>query len=125
MLALICTIFVTLEVHYGIGRHIATLSAYQTMMAVKMVWMTQPFSTMSACFGKISIALQMQRILSRSQNHKNVLCFFIVSLFFVNLLCVIVTFAQCTPVTALWDRSRGKCWDPVIQQNFGYFQACK
>ena len=49
-------------------------------------------------FGKISIALQLQRILSRSRNHKNVLLFFIVSLFFVNLLCVIVTFGLPAPV---------------------------
>ncbi|RYC64198.1 hypothetical protein CHU98_g2001 [Xylaria longipes] len=45
----------------------------------------------------------------------------------VNLVLIVVTFAQCTPVTFLWNRvgsnSRGTCWPPTIQQNYGYFQG--
>ena len=88
-----------------------------------MVWMTQPFSTMSACFGKMSVALLLLRIMNRNKTQESVLWFIMVTLFIINLGCVIITFAQCTPVYALWDRPAGRCWNPIIQLDAGYLQA--
>jgi hypothetical protein len=125
LLAFICTVFVTLEVQFGVGRHIVYLQPPDIVQAVKMIWMTQPFSTMSACFGKISVALLLMRLMNRNKRQELVLWFIIISLFIVNLMCVIVTFSQCTPVWQLWEGPRPNpyCWDPRIQQNFGYAQA--
>jgi hypothetical protein len=120
-----------LEVHYGTGRHAAFLTPSQITNSVKMIWLTTPFSTMSACFGKISIALFLMRIMDRSKGKASTrfLWSLIVGLFLVNLLLTIITFSQCTPVTFLWDRVNpnvsyhGTCWDSRVQQDYGYFQG--
>jgi len=84
---------------------------------------------MSACFGKISIALLLMRIMNRNKPYEIFLWGLIVILFVVNLLLTILTFSQCTPVTYLWDQLnpevgyKGSCWDRHIQQNYGYFQG--
>lgn len=84
---------------------------------------------MSACFGKISIALLLMRIMNRNKPYEIFLWGLIVILFVVNLLLTILTFSQCTPVTYLWDQLnpevayKGSCWDPHIQKNYGYFQG--
>ena len=94
-----------------------------------MIWLTTPFSTFSACFGKISIALLLMRMMNRNRPYEVFLWGLIVILFVVNLLLTILTFSQCTPVTYLWDQLnpkvdyKGSCWDPHIQRNYGYFQG--
>jgi hypothetical protein len=129
ILALVTSILVTLEVYYGVGRHAVYLPPPNLIKAVEVIWLTAPFSTMSACFGKISIALLLMRIDSRNAVYKTFLWCMIVTLFIVNLLLTIITFSQCTPVTFLWDRLNphvnysGSCWDPHVQQNYGYFQG--
>ena len=124
ILSLICSCFVTLEVHYGVGRHIYYLTPGKIEQTGKMVWMTEPFSTMSACFGKISIAFQLLRIINKQNRWQaHILWFMIGSLFLVNVVCLIITFAQCTPVYALWDRTVGTCWSPLIQLDSGYMQG--
>ncbi|MCJ1433388.1 hypothetical protein MMC27_002748 [Xylographa pallens] len=124
ILSLICSCFVTLEVHYGVGRHIYYLTPGNIEQTGKMVWMTEPFSTMSACFGKISIAFQLLRIINKQNRWQaHILWFMIGSLFLVNVVCLIITFAQCTPVYALWDRTVGTCWSPLIQLDSGYVQG--
>lgn len=129
LLAVITTCLVTLEVHYGTGRHAVYLSSSDITNSVKIIWLTVPFSTMSACFGKISIALLLMRIMDRKKSTRHFLWFLIIALFIVNLLLTIITFAQCTPVTFLWDRTNpdvsyhGTCWDHRVQQDYGYFQG--
>lgn len=130
VLAIITTVIVTLEVHYGVGRHAAYLTVPHLVKAVQMIWLTAPFSTMSACFGKISIALLLMRIDDRNRSYRIFLWCLIVLLFVVNLLLTIITFAQCTPVYFLWDRLaepnvsyHGSCWNPNVQKNYGYFQG--
>ena len=84
---------------------------------------------MSACFGKISIALLLMRIMNENKPYEVLLWGLIVILFVVNLLLTILTFSQCTPVTYLWDQlnpeigCKGSCGDPHIQQSYGYFQG--
>ncbi|MCJ1395568.1 hypothetical protein MMC18_008454 [Xylographa bjoerkii] len=79
---------------------------------------------MSACFGKIFIALQLLRIINKQNKlQAYILWFMTTSLFLVNVVCLIITFAQCTPVYALWDRTVGTCWSPFIQLDSGYVQG--
>lgn len=93
LLSLICTVFVTVEVHLGVGSHIVYLQPSDVVQAVKMLWIQQPFATMSACFGKISVALLPMRLMNRNKPQELVLWLIIISLFIVNVTCVIVTFA--------------------------------
>lgn len=118
---------VTIEVYYGVGRHWYYLTDDQRLNAVKWIWLSQPFSSWSAGFGKVSVALLLQRLMNRNRLQELVLWSTIASLLIVNLACTIITFAQCTPVQALWNRAilRSHCWNPVIQQDTGYFQSGK
>ncbi|KAH7309199.1 integral membrane protein [Stachybotrys elegans] len=128
ILALVTNIIVTLMVHHGVGRHTMHLGENQRANAVYMIWLSVPFSPGSAAFGKVSIALLLIRLMNRNKVYEAFLWVLIFLLFAITLVLVIITFAQCTPVTFLWDRVRvpppsGNCWDPAIQQNFGYFQG--
>ena len=95
--------------------------------ALQMTWLTAPFSTFSAGMGKTSVALLLMRLLDPNLARSIMLWFIIVSLFIINLLTTIITFAQCTPVTFLWNRLdstvRGRCWNPMIQERMGIFQG--
>lgn len=114
-------------VHHGVGRHALYLEEDQRVNAVYMIWLSVPFSPGSAAFGKVSIALFLKRLINRNRWQEAFLWILIFLLFAVNLVLVIVTFAQCTPVTFLWDRvktaSQGTCWSPTVQQYYGYFQG--
>lgn len=95
-------------------------------MAIKLNWTTQAFHIMSTCIGKVSIVLFILRIIGKGQKVQAwCLCGLVSSLFVISLVCVAFIFAQCTPAAALWDTTvSGKCWDPKVQQGFGYFTAC-
>jgi hypothetical protein len=50
----------------------------------------------------------------------------IVAQFVVDVGTVIVSFAQCQPISDFWERgAAGNCWSPFIQQYTGYFQGCE
>jgi hypothetical protein len=118
-----------MEVHYGVGRHAVYLAPDNIISAVKMIWLTTPFSTMGACFGKVSIALLFKRIINRNKFQVAFLWCIIISLLLVNLLLTILTFSQCRPAKFLWEQLnpevpyKGKCWSPKVQRNYGYFQG--
>ena len=127
VLAVVTTVCVTLEVHFGVGRHIIYLDPQQVSAASKFLWVRVPFPTFSACFGKISIAFLLMRVMNRNKFQEIFLWAIIVSLLLINLANAIVTFASCTPVWELWQgpHPNPNCWDPHIQQNNGYAQAGK
>ncbi|KAI4858816.1 hypothetical protein F4820DRAFT_441582 [Hypoxylon rubiginosum] len=127
VLAVITDIIVTLMVHYGVGRHAFYLEEDQRVNAIYMIWLSVPFSPGSAAFGKVSIALFLMRLINRNRRQALFLWGLIFLLVVVNLVLIVITFAQCTPVTYLWDRvrnvSQGTCWAPTVQQYYGYFQG--
>lgn len=114
-------------VHYGVGRHAFYLAEDERVNAIYMIWLSVPFSPGSAAFGKISIALFLMRLINRNRRQQIFLWILVFLLVVVNLLLIIITFAQCTPVTFLWNRvrpaSQGTCWAPTVQQYYGYFQG--
>jgi hypothetical protein len=74
-----------------VGRHAAYLDPDNIINPVKMIWLTTPISTMSACFGKVSIALLLKRIINRNKIQVAFLWSLIISLLIVNLLLTIIT----------------------------------
>jgi hypothetical protein len=125
LLAVVCTSIMTPEVTYGTGRHFTTLSPYEQVIAVKLNWISQPFSIMSAGFGKVSVALLLLRIISPNKARQWFLYTTIALLTVINTICVAWIFGQCTPAARLWDSSiDGTCYPPHVQQDVGYWQAC-
>lgn len=121
-----------MQVHYGVGRHTAYIPQPKLVKAVQWIWLSTPFSTMSACWGKISISLLILRMINRKVAYTIFLWTLIFLLFIINVLLTIVTFAQCKPASWLWDQLNpslagyhGSCWNPNIQKNYGYFQGGK
>lgn len=119
-----------MQVHYGVGRHAAYIPPSELVKAVQWIWLSVPFSTMSACWAKISISLLILRMINRNRAYAILLWTLIFLLFTINLLLTLITFAQCTPVSWLWGQldpilagHSGSCWTPDVQKNYGYFQG--
>ena len=102
-LSMATSIINTLQVHYGLGRHIDYLGTYEISMVFKTLLISQLFSTFSSCFAKISVALLLKRLMNRHKIQEIFLYFLIASLLIVNTILNIETFARCTPAEALWN----------------------
>ena len=114
----------TAEVAYGTGRHYDTLDPVQKVMAVKLNWISQPFTIFSCGVGKISIALLLLRIMSKNKIRERFLYILIALLIIINTICVGFIFGQCSPTRKLWEPSiGGNCLRPYIQQDVGFFQS--
>ena len=113
-----------MQVHYGLGRHIFTLSIDKIQNNLKTSIASQPLSTFSACFAKISVALLLKRMMHRNKPQEYFLYFIIASLLIVNIILNVETFAQCEHVSALWSLERkGRCLSPNVNANLGVFQG--
>ncbi|KAH0600995.1 hypothetical protein MHUMG1_01996 [Metarhizium humberi] len=116
----------TPEVQYGTGRHLEFLSEDEKIQSVKLDWVSQAFHIMSTAVAKISIVLFIRQIIGKGHSRMWFLYIMVAMLFVISVVCVAFIFAQCTPAAALWDprlSEVGKCWDPKVQQGYGYFTA--
>ncbi|KAL9075328.1 MAG: hypothetical protein Q9161_001705 [Pseudevernia consocians] len=115
----------TAEVAYGTGRHYETLDSLQKVMAVKLNWISQPFTIFSCGVGKISIALLLLRIMPKNKiREQRFLYILITLLIIINIICVAFIFGQCSPTRKLWEPSiKGSCMKPYVQQDVGFFQS--
>lgn len=116
--------FVQVSLHYGLGRHITTLSPENAMHAIKWDYMAQPLSIMAPTFGRISFALLLLSLVGISKTRRLFLWAIIISQFVANSLCFIFILVQCKPIELLWNKSlEGECWDLKFQEYFGYFDG--
>ncbi|QUC21865.1 uncharacterized protein UV8b_06106 [Ustilaginoidea virens] len=104
--------------------HAARLSAAQMARAAQWSWMSQPFVVMGFATGKASVGVLLWRVVgSTTFWRKWVTVFAVASAFALSVVDVVLTFAQCSPVEALWKQEllageTARCWDPSIQTNF-------
>ena len=114
----------TAYVHYGGGSHYATLSPVDQLMAVKLDWISQPFTIFSCGTGKTSVAFLILRIMAKNKYREWFLYVLIALLLIINAIGVGSIFGQCMPARKLWDqRVSGHCLDPVVQRDVAYFQS--
>ncbi|KAK3207682.1 hypothetical protein GRF29_96g28712 [Pseudopithomyces chartarum] len=79
---------------------------------------------MSPCFGRISYAILLLQLIPTAKTKRRFLWAVMGTQFVVDVGTVIVSFAQCKPVSAYWGPDAKKhCWDPVVQQYTGFFQG--
>ncbi|KAL2856460.1 hypothetical protein BJY01DRAFT_242797 [Aspergillus pseudoustus] len=127
-LALLCgiinSILITISAHHGTGRHASALTESQVLQSTKFNWLSQGFHVMSTNWGKVSVGLFLLRIIHKAKRHAPVMYGGLAFMTVVNAVCVYTIYGQCTPTARLWDSSiEGKCWDPVVQRDYAFFQG--
>jgi hypothetical protein len=126
LLSLGNSVFLTVSTHFGLGQHIWELQSnlQDISYTVKYVYLCEFFSIMCPSFGRIAFALMLLSLVPPTNTRRRILYAIIVIAFVVDLGCVIVSFAQCTPIEAFWDmRPNANCWPKKIQQYAGFFQG--
>ncbi|KAJ5738781.1 hypothetical protein N7493_001936 [Penicillium malachiteum] len=115
--------FTTYMAKQGGFRHLADLSTHEKITAVKWNWITQEWGISGLVAGKVSVALQLLRIIGPNNKHTRwVLYALITSLIAFSLVDCIITFAQCDPPRALWDSvPNAKCWNSSVQADYALF----
>ena len=109
----------------GVGRHFLYLSPDQATKSIEYLIISQPPATLSTCFGKISVALLLLRIMNRIRAQAWFLWFIIISNLLIVIVFNIVEFTRCTPVQYIWNKSLsgGQCIVPDPLEPLGYLQG--
>ncbi|KLU91676.1 hypothetical protein MAPG_10194 [Magnaporthiopsis poae ATCC 64411] len=109
----------------GAGRHVRALTQQQLHDAIFFVMTGFVPSLLSFAFPKLAIVALLTRLMNPSRIHKRFLWALAGSCFLVLCTNIFVEFAQCNPVSALWDKSIKKadksCWDPRVNLYTAYF----
>lgn len=109
------TILWVVYANVGGTRHVYYLPLPTIESALKINWISQVFCVLGLAFGKISVGFLIIRIGVPNIRTRSLLYFFMVSQFIMFSLAIIFVFAQCTPVTKLWEvEAPGKCWNTQI-----------
>lgn len=105
------TVFITIAVLNGLGKHFHELNPDQFATAVKYEIIGQTMNILAIATSKSSVAVFLIRIVNVSW-HKWMLHFCTFSTCVVCITCIALMFAQCTPVESIWDhRIPTKCRD--------------
>lgn len=109
----------------GGSRHIYYLTPQQIMNAAMWSYISQIPLVIVFGTAKASVALLTLRFIGHMGVWRRmILIFIMVSAMVVNLLVIPMTFAQCRPARALWDKSitGATCWPAHVALYFDYFQ---
>ncbi|OAQ73581.1 hypothetical protein VFPPC_01265 [Pochonia chlamydosporia 170] len=122
------SITLTLYANRGGLRHIqdvAKTGPDNVATVLLLNWLSQPFGIIGVACGKISVAALLLQIIELTELRWHRLFLWIVPITLAALIaisCSVLTFAQCSPANALWDkRVEGKCIDPHVMAGFGTF----
>jgi hypothetical protein len=105
-------------VHYGGGRHIATLEPWQTTNVIKLTVISFVPGVTSFVAPKFAVVILLAKLLNPSRTH--LVCMWVMSGVYLLLTAGMLTinFAQCTPAAAQWGGAEGTCWDRRITVNY-------
>lgn len=128
-LTLAFSILWTVLGHIGGCRHLYYLEMdpAQAIRASRINWITQPVAIYALATGKVSVAFLILRIMGKSRWRRAFLIYgAMIASFIFCTIAVILTFAQCRPVTALWNpelvlMEKATCWPPQRQSDFSLF----
>ncbi|KAI9810257.1 MAG: hypothetical protein M1827_006391 [Pycnora praestabilis] len=116
------SIFLTLGVQEGIGRHFYNLTPTEQMAAIKYNWVSQTLSIMTFAFGKVSIGLFLLQIMTKNKWQRFILWYLMTSVVVINTVMVIIVFVQCSPLPKLWNIAlAGSCWPPSTATHLAFF----
>ncbi|RDW78255.1 hypothetical protein BP5796_06107 [Coleophoma crateriformis] len=121
---LLTCILVTIGSHYGLGRHIKTLGAADSVQALKWNVIISSILIWSFSMPKFAIIAILKRIL----NHGRKTSILFWGLALSSQACILATsvwwFKQCTPVEYGWNTSiEGTCTPITVLADLGYFTS--
>ncbi|KAI9738292.1 MAG: hypothetical protein M1834_008790 [Cirrosporium novae-zelandiae] len=125
--AIVCTSLDTVGVHYGLGRHYASIEdPEQQIMAYKYTVLPSIFCMVSTTTGKISIVFFLLAIMGQGGTKMKKWFLYILSLILIitNVVCIIVIIGFCVPAEKIWRPSvPGVCMTVQDQLIGAYIQA--
>ncbi len=109
----------------GYARHMFYLKPPQLSHAGELNAISRSLCVLGIGIGKVSVAFLIKRFAGPSKWRKYLLRFISISIVVSGLLTVILFYAQCQPVQALWDKSllkagKAKCCDPVPLATYAF-----
>ncbi|KAI2783664.1 hypothetical protein F4815DRAFT_502682 [Daldinia loculata] len=130
IITLLCAIgnaiFITIAVSWGFGKHMSSLASnpIAVMNSIKWSYLCEFFLIMTPQFGRISYAFLLSNLIPPSKSRRTFLWVLVGIHFVVDVVMVVVSFAQCRPFRGFWDRRIGAdCWPPTIQLYTSYAQG--
>jgi hypothetical protein len=107
------------------GKHLADIPPNDLVQALKLLYIADFFAILACVWSKTSFAVTLLRVMQKPWQ-KRFLWFLIITMNIAMVLTGILNFAQCSPVSHLWDFSiPAKCWDPNVQDNLALFSCGK
>lgn len=108
-------------------RHIEDMFDLDRILAVKYNYANQEWATVGVVIAKLSISLQLIRIMGTDNKWTRWSLYFLIgSLGVFSVVDCIIMFAQCSPPRALWDSAiPHTCWDPNIRIHYAIFVASR
>jgi hypothetical protein len=107
---------VTVQYHYGWGRHQADLGGYELTKALEFNVITQSFGIIGPTLGRMSFIVLVFKLFGINKFLRWGLWALFAAQCSSNLIVATLIFVQCSNVQALWDFSvHASCWNPSIQ----------
>ena len=121
-------VFTTLSVYHGMGQHLNSLSAAQTMYSLRWSWMAQILQLLANTTGKIAVITYLNNFQGLSRAKAKHAYLWTLGLLQIASTLVLIVFIliQCSPVQKLWNEAiPGACNGRVRNQNFAFFQGSR
>lgn len=114
---------IAVAVSFGAGRHLATLSPKEIHYAILLTMTSSTPLLLCFTVPKYAVLILLAKVLNPGQCHKIFMWAngILYSLFSIS--CVVIIWAQCTPVAVQWGGAKGTCWSPVVIYVFGLAQG--
>ena len=102
----------------GFARHLYYLTPAQITNALEINTISRSLCMFSIAIGKISVAFLIERIAGPANWRKWLLRGISISIFISAVITFTLFYAQCRPVSAVWDKGMikdgtGSCWNPI------------
>ena len=114
MIGLLFVSLVTAAVAAGDGEHVSTLSRHDFERAAMLNMAAYAPGIISFVLPKLGVVALLCRIFNPTRRWQIFLWAFVGGSGLVICGCIVILYAQCSPMRAMWTPGLGKCWSPSI-----------
>ncbi|KAH7304656.1 hypothetical protein BKA65DRAFT_560415 [Rhexocercosporidium sp. MPI-PUGE-AT-0058] len=127
VVSLLCSIavsvFVYLQVKYGLGNRVETLTGNEFSHVLKYLWASIPFYNLSITLTKVSLVLQCTRVFDGNRIR---LASWLTMSFIIacSVEAIFSSIFHCVPIAAFWDLNiQGRCLNKIDEKFMLFFNA--